>query len=114
MHDAEARRPLGRDGAAESAVDRERHRHRADGPEARERHVLVRVPDVALRAETGDAEVATEYQGRAPLEKLVAHRGRPREVERQEVAPETAHVDDAQEDLADRIGEQLSVREVDP
>jgi hypothetical protein len=105
--------PLAREVALVAPVDGGGDAHRDQRPEAGQRHVLVRVPLVALRAEAGLADVAAEHDGRSPLDQLVDHRGGHGEVERQEVAPEAARVGHAQVDLAHRVGEQQAMAGVD-
>jgi hypothetical protein len=105
--------PRPREVLLEVPVHRRGHDHRDDRSERRERHVLLRVPRITLRAQVGGAQVAAERGRGAPLDQLVEHRRRHDDVERQVVAPEAAHVGDAQEDLARRIREEQPVAEVD-
>ena len=58
--DAQALRPRPREVLLEVPIDGRGHDHRDDRPERRERHVLLRVPRITLRAEVGGAEVAAE------------------------------------------------------
>ena len=109
---AQALGPFAREVALQVDVDAGGDAHGDERAERGQRHVLVRVPLIALRAEVGLAEIAADDEGGAPFDQLVQHRARHRQVERQEVAPEAADVGDAQEHLADRIGEQQAVAEV--
>src|SRR6185295_4018404 len=72
---AQAVGPFAVEVALVTAVDRVGHEHRDQRAEARERHVLVRIPLVPLGAEVGLAEVAAESRRGAPLDQLEQHRG---------------------------------------
>src|SRR3546814_18084815 len=76
-------------------------------------HVFLRIPDIALRAQIRDTEIAAEHFRCHPFNELVERRSRQRHIERQEVTPETTCVGHAQENLAQRIGEQEDVAEMD-
>src|SRR5690606_21289462 len=57
--------------APQQRVDRGSERHRDERTEARQRHVALRIPDVALRAQTGRAQFAAEHQRGAPFDQFV-------------------------------------------
>src|SRR3546814_13600691 len=76
-------------------------------------HVFLRIPDIALRAQIRDTEIAAEHFRRHPFNELVERRSRQRHIERQEVTPETTCVGHAQQNLAQRTGEQEDVAEMD-
>src|SRR3546814_20341182 len=76
-------------------------------------HVFLRIPDIALRAQIRDTEIAADHFRRHPFNALVERRSRQRHIERQAVTTETTCVGHAQAKLADRIGEQEAVAEMD-
>src|SRR3972149_5479822 len=64
---AQALPPFPGEVALEPPVDDPGDAHREERPEARQRHVLVRIPLVALRAEIGLAQIAADDHDRGPL-----------------------------------------------
>jgi len=113
MFDPEAVSPLPGKIPLQRTVHQSRDNHGDQGSQARQRHILLSVPDVSLRAEVRRAQVPSEKKRSCPLKKLIHHGGGHREIKRQEVAPEALHVRNTQVYFTDRIGKQQAVTEVD-
>ena len=72
-------------------------------------HVLLGVPDVALRSEIGRAELATEERRGPSFDELVVRRSGHRDRQRQIVSPESAYPDAGSGSLeSDTRGENRS------
>src|SRR5512134_617450 len=113
MLDAQAFHPFQSEVALEAVVQGGGDRHRNQRSDAGEQHVFLCVPDIPLRTEKRNAQVATEYLRGAPLHDLIDDRRGKRDVEREEVPPEATQVRDSQKDLPDRVGEEQSIEEMD-
>src|SRR6266478_805945 len=86
--------------------------HAKDRAGQRRRHIVLRIPDVALRSQPGIAKSGADDLGEPGLHDFVHGAERQDYVQGQIIGPKTLRFDDAQEDFAGWIGQHEAKGEV--